>query len=119
MTWANNVLRLALAIKVAEGSNPLWNNPGDMVFADGFPTHGFANSEGVLLFNNAEDGWNALCHQCNLMLTGKSHVYTLDMTIAQVGLKYANGDTNWAKNVALELGVSLGTTLADLAGANP
>ena len=59
MDWSDSVVKFANAIKVAEGSNPLWNNPGDLKFADGYPTHGFANSEGVLLFNNAEDGWNA------------------------------------------------------------
>ena len=115
MIWSPQVLKLANAIQVAEGSNPEWNNPGDLTFAGGFATCGFANSEHVLKFVNAEDGWNALCYQCDLMLSGRSRVYSLDMTLEQVGLKYSDGDPNWAKNVASSMGIPEQTTLAQLA----
>jgi len=114
-TWPDSVLRLAKAITVAEGSNPEWNNPGDLTYAMGFPTLGTVNSDGVLKFANADDGQHVLCHQCYLMLTGKSAVYKLTDTLEVVGAKYSNGDPNWAKNVAAYLGVSEQATLEQLA----
>ena len=119
MTWPNNVIKIALAIKKAEGSNPDWNNPGDLTGADAgiFPTCGIANSEGVLKFVNAEDGWNALCIKVNRMLAGKSHVYPLTMTLAELGMKYSGKDPNWAKNVAAELHVPETITIQELADA--
>lgn len=117
MNWTPTEIRLANAIKRAEGSNPEWNNPGDLTFnALSFETAGVANSEGVLKFVNAQDGWDALCHQCALMLTGQSHVYNLEMTLEEVGMKYSDGDPNWGKNVASFLGVPITTTLGELNG---
>ena len=120
MTWPNNVIKIALAIKVAEGSNPEWNNPGDLTGADAgnFPTCGTANAEGVLKFVNAEDGYNALCIKVNRMLAGKSSVYSLSMTLAEVGLKYSGRDPNWARNVAAYLNVPETITVAELADAD-
>lgn len=86
-----------------------------MKYADGLPTNGFGNKEGVLKFVNAADGWTALYHQCNLMLTGKSHVYHLDDTLTKVGLKYSGGNNDWSKNVAFSLKVPVTTTLRQLA----
>ena len=113
--WPNSVYRLAKAISVAEGSNPSWNNPGDMTYAHGAPTKGAVNADGVLWFYNVEDGWQALYHEVSLMLNGRSHVYKLTDTLQQVGLKYSNGDPNWAVNVAKYLGVPETTTLQELA----
>lgn len=113
-TYAQNVIRFSRAISVAEGSNPEWNNPGDLTFADGYPTCGFANSEHVLKFVNKDDGWAALYHQVWLMLTGKSKVYRLTDTIQEVGVKYAHDQGEWANNVAKELGVSITTTLGEI-----
>lgn len=117
MTWSDPVLRLAKAISVAEGSNPAWNNPGDLTGADAgaFQTCGVANSEGVLKFVNAEDGLQALYIKVNRMLAGRSKMYPITMTIADVGYKYADKKPEWAKNVAAFLGVPETTTLAELA----
>lgn len=115
MNWPDNVLRLAAAIKVAEGSKPAWNNPGDLTYAFGYPTIGVANSAGVLIFAYSEDGWQALCQEVSLMLNGRSHVYKLDDTMEQVGLKYSGGDPNWAHNVCSYLGEPLTITLRQLA----
>jgi hypothetical protein len=114
-TYPDSVLKFAKAISVAEGSKPEWNNPGDLTSHFGFPVTGTANSEGVLIFQNAEDGQEALYRQVSLMLTGKSKVYKLTDTLEQVGLKYAGGDGNWAKNVGAYLGIPLTTTLAEIA----
>ncbi len=112
--WPGPVLKLAKAISVAEGSNPDWNNPGDMTYAHGLPTKGTVNPDGVLWFVNVDDGWKALYHEVSLMLNGRSHVYKLTDTLQQVGQKYSNGDPNWAKNVAEFLGVPETTTLQEL-----
>lgn len=117
--WPENVVRLAVAIKVAEGSNPDWNNPLDLTWAPSqYPSIGVANSEGVLKFADYETGWDAGCHQVELMLTGRSDYYKLTMTLAEVGLIFAHGDPNWSVNVAKELGVSPDITLAEIAGSS-
>ena len=118
--WPENVIRLANAIKVAEGSPPEWGNPGSLKSGDsgGFQLNGLGNAEGVVKFVNAEDGWNALCMKLNRILAGKSLVYPLTMTLAEMGLKYSGNDPNWSINVARELGVSQDITLADLAISN-
>jgi len=108
---------LAKAISVAEGSNPAWNNPGDLTGEDAgsFETNGTANSDGVWRFVNNVDGWLALYIKVNRMLLGRSEVYHLTDTLEIVGEKYSGGDPNWAKNVAAYLGVPESTTLAQLA----
>ena len=115
-SWPDNVVKLAKAIAKAEGSNPAWNNPGDLTGIDrgSFPVTGVVNQEGVWKFLNPEDGWNALYMKVNRMLAGKSAVYSLDMTLDQVGIRYSGGDFNWAKNVAAALGVPESTTLREL-----
>lgn len=112
--WSNAVLRLAKAISCAEGSNLNWNNPGDLTYAHGHPTQGVANSEGVLIFVSDADGWEALYHEVDLMLSGRSHIYKLTDTLEQVGAKYSDGDPDWAKNVGEFLGVPTTTTLQQL-----
>ncbi len=116
--------QLAQAIAKAEGYGvpnaipTVANNPGDLKLGDvGYGTMG----TGITVFASADDGWSALYHQCDLMLTGRSAVYSLDWSLAQVGSKYANGDPNWAINVAFALttlgyiGVTTDTTLSQLA----
>ena len=115
--WPDNVVRLAKAIAVAEGSNPAWNNPGDLTGLDrgSFLVCGTANAEGVWKFVNAADGWTALYVKLARILAGQSKVYSLDMTLEEFGAKYSGGDANWAVNVGRELGVPITTTLRYLA----
>ena len=97
---------MANAIAQAEGFNVAGsiaqrnNNPGNI--------GGASNSYATL-----DEGWNALYNQINLMFSGPS-IYSPSMTLAEVGNKYANGDPNWAINVAATLGVTPDTTLTDL-----
>jgi hypothetical protein len=109
--WPYCVSRFSHAITVAEGSDPDWNNPGDMTISLGFRTVGVANAAGVLKFAQWIDGEYVLCHQCYLMLSGKSEIYSLSMTLAQAGLKYSGGDPNWAKNAAAVLDLPVTATL--------
>ena len=111
VVWPYCVTRFAHAVTIAEGSNPEWNNPGDMTISLGFQTTGVANSAGVLKFAKWTDGEYVLCHQCYLMLSGKSDIYSLGMTLAAAGLKYSGGDPNWAKNAAAVLGLPVTATL--------
>lgn len=104
---------VAQAIAKAENSNPDWNNPGSLTISFGYPTSGVGNSAGVLIFNSAVDGWNALYKQLEAIIHGQSR-YTLDTTITSFGLGYSGGDPNWAINVASALGVSPDTQLGDI-----
>jgi hypothetical protein len=107
------IAALAAAIATAEGSNPEWNNPGDLTKSFGFSTAGVANSAGVLKFQTSADGWNALYAQLSLIVSGGSH-WKLGTSLSDFGLGYSGGDPNWAKNVANSLGVSEDSSLGDL-----
>jgi hypothetical protein len=121
------VLKLAKAISVAEGFGvpgavpTRANNPGDLTGTDcgSFQTSGKANAEGVWIFTNLADGWEALYLKVNRMLAGKSAIYHLGDTIETLAGKYTGGDNAeaWAANVAAFLGVTVTTTLAELAAA--
>lgn len=102
---------VANAIAYAEGSNPAWNNPGDLTASFGFPTTGTVNSAGVLAFASCADGWNALYAQLQLIIQGGSR-YSLADTIRSFGQGYSGGDPNWATNVSAQLGVSPDTPLS-------
>lgn len=94
------------------------NNPGGLkkpaLGADDLPTW---LDTGLIIFPTAEMGWAALRHQVRVMLNGESEIYDPSDTLITVGLKYADGDENWGSNVAMNLGVSPGATLTDLAAA--
>lgn len=107
------IAALAAAIATAEGSNPEWNNPGDLTKSFGFATAGVANSAGVLKFQSSADGWNALYKQIELIISGGSH-WSLSTTLADFGLGYSGGDPNWSKNVANSLGVTPDAQLGDI-----
>jgi hypothetical protein len=115
--FSPQVLQLAKAISVAEGSPPEWNNPGDLTGTDAgsFATNGTGNLEGVWRFCNAVDGWMALWVKVDRMLSGKSRVYPLHFTLEDVGRIYSGGDPNWARNVAAYMRVPITITLAQLA----
>ena len=116
MAWPMNVEKFAAAIAVAEGSDPSWNNPGDLtgIDAGSFQVLGKANSEGVWKFANLADGWQALYLKIYRIFSGRSVVYPLSMTLEEMGMKYSGGNPNWAINVAKEIGVPVSITLADL-----
>ena len=111
---SNKVYAFATAIAKAEGSNPAWNNPGDLTLAFSYPTSGKANSAGVLKFNNSADGWSALYKQIALIVNGGSAYYDLTTTLEDFGNLYSGGDPNWAVNVASALGVSTDTPLGSI-----
>jgi hypothetical protein len=78
---------------------------------------GGPNGALITIYANVDDGWNAGYRKFRRMLSGASTVYTLDMTLTDVGLKYS-GTREWGDNLAKFLGVSPDTTLATLAALN-
>lgn len=119
-TFSSKVRRFADAIAHAEGFGrpgavPTNNhNPGDLK-SSSVPSLR-ADSQGHLVFATDAMGWEALHRQVQLIVSGKSRVYTsLDLTIAQMAAKYApSGAANWAANVARFLNVSVDTTLREV-----
>jgi hypothetical protein len=124
--------KFAQAIAHAEGffvSNSVPNrsqNPGDLAEGDigsGIIQTGGPNGAKITIFPSLTDGWAALYRQVRRMLSGASDVYTLDMTMEQVAMKYS-GDPNWATNVCAFLSpvgaltVTGQTTIAEIANAD-
>jgi hypothetical protein len=116
------VISFAQAIAKAEGFGPAenlptrCNNPGDIELGD----IGYGIDQGKTIFPSEQDGWTALEEQCELMLTGESHVYSTGMNFLQVAQLYTDGDNPgpWAKIVSRELGISVETTLAEYYNAS-
>lgn len=118
--YSIRVQALARAIATAEGffvpgSIPARaHNPGNLVIPGWTgPTLG---AERISVFDSDDEGWSRLYRQIGLIVSGQSRVYTLDMTIAQMGNAWApGGNANipgaWATNVARVLGVPVSTTL--------
>lgn len=102
--------RFAYAIAVAEGyfdGNTVpyrKNNPGDLKL----------DGRVITTFPTPEAGWTALRAQLDRIARGASDYYTRSMTLAQMGVTWAAGDTNWAVNVGQALGVSTSTSIGDL-----
>jgi hypothetical protein len=95
-------------------------NPGDLANGDigngVIQTSGPAGA-GITIYSNDIDGWNDLYLKLRRMLSGASEVYTLDLSIEQVGEKWSDTPT-WGQDVAEILGVPATTTLAELAAAD-
>lgn len=119
--------KFARAIAAAEGYGlpgtipTKANNPGDLT-DDGNLGYGVMQSSGphgaaITIYPTAEEGWQALYKKLHRALAGASHVYRLDMTIEQIGIKWS-GDPVWARNVARSLGCDCNFTLAQLVAAD-
>jgi hypothetical protein len=103
------------------------NNPGDTTDAgdvgNGVIQTGGPNGAKITIFSNVTDGWNELYRKVRRMLSGASEVYTLAMSVEEVGMKYSD-DPNWGVNVSAALGtvgalaVTPATTLAEIAQAD-
>lgn len=97
------------------------HNPGDLT-DDGDIGLGFIQTAGpfgakITVYATDEDGWTALRHKVRRMLNGASQVYTPDLTVMEMALKYS-GSPEWAFNVAKSLGVDTRMTLAELSSDN-
>jgi hypothetical protein len=113
-SYPEPIKRVARAIAAAEGYGipgaipTVAKNPGDLVLPGWAPTLGNA---GIAVFDSADLGWSKLYRQLSIILSGGSSNYFPDTTIEEMGMKWANGDRNWAINVASNLGVATSTPL--------
>jgi hypothetical protein len=122
--YSGKIQAFAQAIATAEGfykpgSIPQRaHNPGNLVIPGW--TGDKLGSEGISVFGDDGQGWARLYSQLNLIVTGRTRAgYTLDMTIAEMGAKWAPGGAAnitgaWANNVARVLGVPVTTRLRDV-----
>lgn len=98
-----------------KGSIPNRNhNPGDLKGVQ----HEYLGQVGLdkhghIIFKNDNWGWAALENQVRKMCASEGR-YSADMTISQIGRKYAADWKRWSKNVAKNLNCTPSTTLAEL-----
>jgi hypothetical protein len=72
-----------------------------------------------IVYDNDNDGWEALYKQVEMILTNTSGIYNSQMTLRQIAEKYASTSTpnerlNWAINVASKLGIDINTPVSTL-----
>jgi hypothetical protein len=119
----DGVFAVARAIAFAEGfyspgSRASRNhNPGDLTLdIGGNDIHPLSFDGPYAIYQSDADGFADLQGQIILWLTGKSHVAGPSDTIATLSRKYtATEQAGWARNVASYLGVSVDTSLSELA----
>lgn len=113
MSPTRKIRRIADAIALAEGYGvpgaipTVRNNPGNIRDT---------RTGEIITYASPAEGWAALYRQVTMMLTGESRYYKPTMTIAEVAKTYTGEAAymNWARNVALHLGVTVDTTLQDV-----
>jgi hypothetical protein len=116
---AGGIKLFARAIAYAEGFGvpnaipTVRNNPGDLKL----PRDGGA----ISTFPTVADGWDALYRQLQLIVSGRSSYYSIDMTIAAMGRVWtATEQQAWTSNVVSYLrehgvpSASSATTLAEI-----
>lgn len=91
------------------------NNPGNLRYSK-FEI----DNDGYSIFPDYPTGWKALLYQLDLAVSGKSKVYTPEMTLREFFKVWApatdnNHPENYAVFVARELGVSVETKIKSLA----
>lgn len=120
MSTTPAVQKIAEAIAVAEGfyvagSRPARNhNPGDMT-ADLIGKS--VGKDGIfVVYANDDDGWDNLYKQINLWLSGGSSHAGPSSSISDIAGFYTTTDQSaWAANVANHLGVSIDTSIGEIA----
>jgi len=91
------------------------HNPGDIKALHGhtFPGQVGIDKHGHVIFRNDNKGWAALQNQVRKMCV-ESGRYSPQMTIQQIGHKYAKDWKQWSNNVARNMNCDPRTTLAEL-----
>ena len=73
------------------------NNPGDLKLPGSQNTTG---AEDITVFPTIQAGWDALTHQLALIVDGKSHIYTVDMSIFEMAAHWTDTQADaWTANV--------------------
>jgi hypothetical protein len=82
------------------------HNPGDLrAVRVRFSGQIGTDRRGYAIFRNDRAGFAALTHQLEKIMAGESRNYTVNMTIKQLGRKYAESSV-WARTVSRILGVT-------------
>jgi hypothetical protein len=90
------------------------NNPGNIKYAGQKGTIG-KDTQSHAIFKSYQDGWNALITQLTIAASGKSKVYSPDMTLLQFFTKYAEGNQQeYTASVAKKLQVTISTPIKQL-----
>ena len=109
---------LQAAIIQLEGSNPSYNNPGDITDEFAGAT-GETFGAGIPIYSTPESGLAALQQKLSNIFAGNSTTYPLSMTLDQFGATYSGNTPGYGANLANILNVPSSTTLGELAsGAN-
>lgn len=123
-TWpgGDTIWNICRAIAFAEGAYipgsvpDRLNNPGDI--SDGaslFRQEGHSGSN-VTVFPDKSTGWQWLYDKVSNAASGKSSVYSPQMTWTQIAQKWAGNWQAWVSNVSSYLGVDPNSTLQDYTG---
>jgi hypothetical protein len=97
VVYSPHMERLVNAIGRAEGAKPERHNPGNLTDINGK----------IRTYETDEEGKAALVEQLNRIADGLNpHFDDPNMSLADAGLVYSNGDENWSKNVSQILRVS-------------
>lgn len=116
---------LSSAIANAEGYGvsgaipTIANNPGNIALGD---LGGGTLGQNISIYPDSTSGWNALNNQLQMIMNGQSSVYNPNMTLQQMGQKWAGGGTgsqNWVQNVANYLGVDPNSTIGSILLGSP
>jgi hypothetical protein len=91
------------------------HNPGDIKALHGytFPGQIGVDKHGHVIFRNDNKGWAALQNQVRKMCVESGH-YSPQMSIQQIGRRYAKDWKRWSFNVARNMNCDPRTTLAEL-----
>lgn len=117
---------LANAIARAEGfyvkgslPNRL-HNPGDIRAHrnEHYPGQVGLTRNGYVVFRNNAAGWTALRHQIAKIAEGTSKHYNVNMTLRQLGKRYATSPT-WVRNVSRSLGMPANAELWEVLDIAP
>ena len=117
---------LASAIAKAEGFSKAgslpsrYRNPGDLKAVRGYryPGQEGVGKGGHVIFRSSAAGWAALEHQINKITDGTSR-YNVNMTLEEIGKKYAGNWRVWSTSVARNLGVTPRTSLWEVLDVPP
>jgi hypothetical protein len=126
LSFADRVQDLAHAIARAEGFYRVGtipqrlHNPGDLRVVRGYRYPGQVGTDrrGYAIFRNDRAGFAALTHQLDKIVAGDSAHYTVNMTVKELGQKYAESGV-WARTVSRILGVEQGAYLWEVLDVPP
>ena len=123
----DKVEALACAIAQAEGFYRRgtipnrYHNAGDLKAVRGwvYPGQRGVGKANHVRFRSDQDGWAALRHQIEMIISGASTHYSVNMSLQEMSKHYAGNHRVWTKNVAHNLGVPQDTYLWEVLDVLP